>query len=121
VTINGKPSGTSLLTINFSGRDANPVTAPIAPDGTYQVSGVPIGPVRASIGVIDLEADRAAERAQRAGADNGGAVETGGGRRSPAPPREPKPIIASKYTDPVSSGLQLTTEAGTNKFDMDLK
>jgi hypothetical protein len=120
VTINAKPSGTSLLSITFVGADGKPVSAPVAPDGTYLASGVPVGPVRASITVIDLEADRAAERAQQAGAEKGGAIDRGGQRR-PTSPREPKPAIPNKYTDIVTSGLHLSAEPGTNRFDVDLK
>jgi hypothetical protein len=128
VTVKGKPPNLAGLTINLLGPDGRPVTAPVAPDGSYAAFGLAAGETQVGFSVTAPEADAAVVAKDRAAA--GGAIVPPGKARAPepddapAPSRPRRPEIAAmldRFGDPRRSGLATTTKPGANRYDVDIK
>jgi hypothetical protein len=97
--------------VRFVGSDGKEVSAPISPDGDYQISGIALG--TAKISVISKPAIPA------------------GFRNLPGPPGpnpsaptalpENKVDIPIEYSDPNTSGLTCDVESGSNWYSIQLE
>jgi hypothetical protein len=117
VQYQGKPvrSGTVMI-FDAAG---SPHLADIGPDGTYAVSGVPVGAVQLSVQSPDpARADLPPLLAQKGKKARPNPIDS--------PPRSPVnrdgwfPLPAV-YSTPASSGLSTILQPGSNSFDLDLK
>jgi hypothetical protein len=92
VTLDGKPFAAG--TVVFAG-PANSTAAAIEPDGSYQASNVPLGPVRVLV----------------AGAPQAGPTPTPAAQHKLAGP-------PARYRSLTTSGLELTVTKGETVFDI---
>jgi hypothetical protein len=122
VTLNGKP--VSGGTISFQAKSGGvPVTAFIAPDGTYRVELVPAGEVLIGVWSAPSEGAARGEVIKKSGS----APPEGGGAKAPPPPEAPsaapaadKLEIPARYSDPGASGLTATVREGENTHEVTL-
>jgi hypothetical protein len=102
--------------VQIRGADGIVRTAPIGPDGTYAVGGVPAGP--AAVGVTCRD-PREVEYTRSLAA--GGRGEGRGRVVRPTGPSSGFSLIPEAYSDLNHSGLETTVRAGANGYDIDLK
>ena len=102
VTVDAKPVDGGF--ISFAHPSGKVVTARIEAGGTYRADDVPVGEVAVSVtpppGAEDPQVKKGAT-----------------GR----PPTRPAPPWPERYTDPVTSGLKFTVQAGANTYNPPLK
>jgi hypothetical protein len=97
----------------------------IKPDGTYSVDGVPAGPAKVTVTVVDVgkipsrgmgEMDPSKMGGKGSGAKKG---DKAGSDEAASPKAVPVP---ARYKDPEKSGLTYDVKAGEdNKYDIPLK
>lgn len=109
VSYNGKP--VVFGTVVMVGANGVPVNGPIQPDGSFTVSGVPVGTVKVSVNsppppganVKNTNRGRDGEEEKR-----------GGGDEKPASPEVIKNwfVLPDKFGDPNKSGVTVTVTKG---------
>ena len=105
VTYNSKP--VRMGTVTVAAADGSIQTGTINTDGTYTVTGIPIGPAKISVGSPDPKSTKVAQR------------------KKEEPPPKPDTTnwmaIPSKYGDAKDSGLTTEIKSGKNAFPIELK
>jgi hypothetical protein len=94
-----------------------PRTGPIQEDGTYRVTGIPVGAAKIGVSTIDPKSTEDLVGGESIN------LKTGNG---PAPALLPKPTINKPeylriMVDPDKSGLGLTVKTGANDYNIELK
>jgi hypothetical protein len=124
------PRGRIYGTIKFQGRpltDASVVflakdnrtyLADLRPDGSYEVSGVALGPVKVSVQQFQ---PRPAPKSERAPAHKAEFVDEKASAPRPAEPKELGPRIPAHYGDADKSGLTFELTAPDQEWSVDLK
>lgn len=115
ITFQGKPLANASVV--FLAQDNRTYLADIKPDGSYEVSGIALGPVRVSIQQMQ---PRSAAKSER------GATKATYADEKAAAPRaeEPKsfgPLIPPHYADPDQSGLTFELKEPDQEWSADLK
>ena len=102
VTVDGAPANSGMVMLTAGGKS---ISGNIQPDGTYRVVDAPKGAAQVTV----------------TGSPNpgGAAPTTGMPGMGTGPSGSPVPIPA-KYAKVETSGLTITVNAGTNKFDIAL-
>jgi hypothetical protein len=118
ITIDGEPPDFDGIEIVFLAGDGRLVTAPVHPDGTYSMAGMPVG--KAKIGLIYIAPEIA-----RRGAAKGSRLPTPDRDGSTGHERSGKTIanpIPENLREPSKSGLWMQVEPHkTNVFDYDVE
>jgi len=105
VTVKGKPVTAGMVKF-FPEAGGEPVVTPLGTDGTYRVTGVPIGRTKVAIETLSFR--------NMAGPPPAIAKQYGG----------PKPVyvpIPEKYETPEKSGLAIEVEKGKKPWDIELQ
>lgn len=124
VVFSKPPTKPEEITVVLVGKSGQPVTALVAPDGTYTARGVDVGEVRVGL-ACQPAAYIAAVEAYTTSVDEEGkpkAARRKPGRRPSKPPvleHFPNPVPA-KYWDPLQSPLKFTAQVGENSFDIQI-
>jgi len=112
VQVNGKVVPSGLVTIIAS--DNGSYRSPVKKDGTYEISGVPVGLAKITVTNAPEIADAGPPTA------DGTAPKAPPGSQGAAPVKIPT-IIPKKYETAAESGLTYTVKSGSQTYDLDLK
>lgn len=124
VKLRGKPL--SHATVIFLAKDNKTHLAKLKPDGTFDVSGVALGPVKVSI-QADLPAVNAKgpPGTRTPSSQAKGVTDEKASKAATTPPRteklEPGVNLPSQYTDPEQSGLAFELNSADQEWSVDLK
>jgi hypothetical protein len=118
VTYEGKVLNTSGVVISFLGQDGRPVTAEVAPDGSYTASGVPLGKAKVSVYWAAPPGQDLASLLKPQGFDPKGPPPVVDEQAIAARMQSP---IPAHYGDPATSELTFDIGKGHNSYDVDLK
>jgi len=124
VKFRGKPL--DHATVIFLAKDNKTHLAKLKPDGTFDVTGVALGPVKVSI-QTDLPAVNAkgAPGAYTPSSQAKGVTDEKAAKAPPSPPRAEKldsgPNLPAQYADPEKSGLSFELNSADQEWSVDLK
>jgi len=123
ITFNGKP--VEDATVIFLTRDNMTYSVGTKADGSYELAGIPRGPVTVSIQqVLPYVAPRADPTIGKGASAKGTGESKDQDAAKVAPPSTPvgvKNPIPSKYTDPKQSGLAFELKDPEQEWSVDLK
>lgn len=105
VTLKGRPPNIDGLIVNFLGPDGQPVSAPVARDGTYRVSGLAEGEYRVGLSAPRQNPAQTLVEKPQPG--------------QPAPPPKSAGPVPDEFLDPNRSNLRAAvTAGGTTTLDV---
>lgn len=98
--------------VTFFGSGNQAATAPIAPDGTYTATEVPLGSVKVTVNTPrpTAELKKAAKQMKRRF-----------GKGNEFPETSDAVSVPDKYGDPVKSPLSITVKEGSQPYDIEMK
>lgn len=116
VSYRGRP--VAYGTVSVIGRDQKTYYGVINPDGTFTVTGVPVGPAKLGVYSPDPYFDPPISAAEKAKAEE--ARRASGVPIAPKPPKGTWFRLPGKYADPLSSGLTAEVTAAPAAVDLRL-
>jgi hypothetical protein len=110
VRFRGQPLPSGRVTFVCEGGDRPVLTADVR-DGTYTISGAPVGPVKIAVATYQVKTTPVPNMPRDV-------LPPGGG---PAAPPGKYVAIPARYADPERSGLSSTVRRGDQSHDIDLR
>jgi hypothetical protein len=123
ITVKGKAPNIDGLQITFVGEDGRIASGSVSPEGTYTVSGVPVGVCKVGLPVqSSAQAKAPPDRTDDGTVDHKALAKWEAEQKAAAAKEAKSSSVPQKLRDPLTSGLVVTVVSGeTATFDYDIK